>query len=192
MSGFVSPVLMQAGKDGLDSVVSYCLVVCAVYLILIVDCCSFWLSPSTFCCLCQVREMSIDYSNCMSTDGNSTCSDLRRQNRTLDSMAIPCICNQQFTISEDWTGTVYVYYRLTEFYQNHRRYLKSVNQEQLQGSTSKTSGCTPNAFTSTDDVPILPCGMIANSKFNGMFCFNTTQRYVCIFPFFFFVVAVHV
>ncbi|XP_065191166.1 cell cycle control protein 50A-like [Sycon ciliatum] len=115
----------------------------------------------------KIKEMSLDYTSC-TTPANQSCS-LLRENRTEQVMRDACVCNVDFTLSEDWPGTVYVYYRLTEFYQNHRRYLKSVNQEQLQGETAQTSGCIPNAFQSSDSLPIMPCGMIANSRFNDSY-----------------------
>ena len=42
-------------------------------------------------------------------------------------------------------GPVYVYYELSNFYQNHRRYVKSLSFKQLQGNTdpSYLSDCTP-------------------------------------------------
>lgn len=62
---------------------------------------------------------------------------------------------------------VYVLW-LTNYYQNHRRYVKSRDDEQLLGRLSLTpsSDCTPFAYTD-DGKPIAPCGAIANSLFNG-------------------------
>lgn len=34
---------------------------------------------------------------------------------------------------KDVKGPIYVYYQLDNFYQNHRRYVKSRDNEQLQG-----------------------------------------------------------
>lgn len=38
-----------------------------------------------------------------------------------------------FNITEDVDGPLYVYYQLENFYQNHRRYVSSVNPYQLNG-----------------------------------------------------------
>lgn len=61
-----------------------------------------------------------------------------------------------------------MYYGLTNYYQNHRRYVKSRDDEQLLGrlSVMPSSDCTPFGYTD-DGKPIAPCGAIANSLFNG-------------------------
>ncbi|KNC50358.1 uncharacterized protein AMSG_12017 [Thecamonas trahens ATCC 50062] len=50
---------------------------------------------------------------------------------------------------------VYVYYELTNYYQNHRRYVKSRNDAQLRGepptSFSKLEDCTPRISASGDE-----------------------------------------
>ena len=60
-----------------------------------------------------------------------------------------------------------MYYGLTNFYQNHRRYVKSRDDNQLLGEFSKTdsSDCIPFDIDSSGQ-PIVPCGAIANSLFN--------------------------
>jgi hypothetical protein len=65
------------------------------------------------------------------------------------------------------------YYRLTNFYQNHRRYVKSLDEAQLMGNP-RTLGdlrgardCDPLAGNGT--LPYYPCGLIANSLFNDTF-----------------------
>ncbi len=63
-----------------------------------------------------------------------------------------------------------MYYRLTNFYQNHRRYVKSFDADQLKGKAVpadvlKTSNCKP--MDVVDGKIIYPCGLIANSLFNG-------------------------
>lgn len=61
-----------------------------------------------------------------------------------------------------------MYYGLTNYHQNHRRYVKSRDDDQLLGRLDNTpsSDCVPFAYTEKD-VPIAPCGAIANSLFNG-------------------------
>lgn len=43
------------------------------------------------------------------------------------------ICNKQFDIETTMIAPVYVYYQLDNFYQNHRRYVKSRDYKQLMG-----------------------------------------------------------
>lgn len=66
-----------------------------------------------------------------------------------------------------------MYYGLSNFYQNHRRYVKSRDDNQLLGRLSDmpSSDCQPFAFdvnsTTGKTIPIAPCGAIANSMFSG-------------------------
>jgi hypothetical protein len=92
------------------------------------------------------------------------------------SVADTTICRLEFDIENDLKPPVLLYYRLTNFYQNHRRYVKSFDQDQLKGvaKTSKdiSSGdCSPLTAESDADggLPYYPCGLIANSLFNDTF-----------------------
>lgn len=42
-------------------------------------------------------------------------------------------CYVTIEVPEKVDGTVYIYYQLDNFYQNHRRYVKSRDNEQLEG-----------------------------------------------------------
>lgn len=86
------------------------------------------------------------------------------------------LCTINFTIPNEMTPPVLFYYRLTNFYQNHRRYAKSFNTDQLLGkavsaSTIDGSDCTPLKTVTVDGVkkPYYPCGLAANSQFNDTF-----------------------
>lgn len=65
---------------------------------------------------------------------------------------------------------VFLYYRLTNFYQNHRKYVKSLSYNQLHGDVitpqEAASSCTPVSTNEKGQV-YYPCGLIANSMFNG-------------------------
>lgn len=68
---------------------------------------------------------------------------------------------------------VLFYYQLTNFYQNHRRYVSSFDPNQLLAksgfdSGSVSSDCDPLQKQS-DGKPYYPCGLIANSLFNDTF-----------------------
>src|SRR5690606_11678991 len=83
-------------------------------------------------------------------------------------------CVVQFTLPEDFTPPVLFYYRLTNFYQNHRRYVQSFYETQLQGKAvpaSEISGssCDPLRLNPDNQKPYYPCGLIANSIFNDTF-----------------------
>lgn len=80
-------------------------------------------------------------------------------------------CIVQFNVPADLDASVFLYYKLTNFYQNHRRYVKSLNSDQLKGKFVSNkdldnSDCKP--LGTRDGKAIYPCGLIANSLFNGV------------------------
>lgn len=91
-----------------------------------------------------------------------------------DPTALPSLqhsCFIRFDVVADLPAPVFQYYKLTNFFQNNRRYVQSLDTSQLQGhyvspSTLSSSNCKPLAVTS-DGKGIYPCGLIANSLFNG-------------------------
>lgn len=110
-----------------------------------------------------VKEKTIDYTHCASLDDpTKKCAEVigDRTDRS-------CRCSINFEI-EDFEGTVYMYYGLTNFYQNHRRYVKSRDDSQLLGelTTSPSEDCEPFAIDEETNKPIAPCGAIANSLFS--------------------------
>lgn len=69
-----------------------------------------------------------------------------------------------------------MYYKLTNYYQNHRRYVKSLSTDQFKGkivsidTLDRDDQCKPVARSPTNpNMPIYPCGLIANSMFNDTF-----------------------
>ncbi|MCJ1261831.1 hypothetical protein MMC22_001699 [Lobaria immixta] len=83
------------------------------------------------------------------------------------------VCTLQFVIPEDIGPPVLFYYRLTNFYQNHRRYVKSLDTDQLKGTavsmdTIAGGSCDPLRLDPKGK-PYYPCGLIANSIFNDSF-----------------------
>ena len=61
-------------------------------------------------------------------------------------------CTLNFELKEDMTAPIYFFYNLDNFYQNHRRYLKSKFAKQLAGETIKEnkakSDCYPISLNS--------------------------------------------
>ena len=81
------------------------------------------------------------------------------------------VCRLQFTLPNDIGPPVLLYYRLTNFYQNHRRYVKSLDTDQLRGhnldnKTISNSACNPIRINPANGKAYYPCGLIANSLFN--------------------------
>jgi len=87
-------------------------------------------------------------------------------------------CNLQFEVAADMDGPIYYFYRLTNFYQNHRRYVLSFNEEQIEGKAvsydhlKSEDDCKP--LFGENDKPYYPCGLIANSMFNDTFTHELT------------------
>jgi len=84
-------------------------------------------------------------------------------------------CSLQFTFDETLKDTtLYVYYELTNFYQNHRRYVGSLSTSQLMGEnvdeSTLATACDPKTKNGT--LVLNPCGLIANSFFNDKFTFT--------------------
>ena len=94
-------------------------------------------------------------------------------------------CNLPLTIESDIQAPIYVYYQLDNFYQNHRRYVKSRSNTQLMGNwleVDQLDDCDPIkrnkdlgrdvALSGKDlvmDDPAFPCGLVAKSFFNDTF-----------------------
>ncbi|NWI76743.1 CC50A protein, partial [Dryoscopus gambensis] len=106
----------------------------------------------------------IDYTG---TEPSSPCN--KCLNVSWDSTP-PCTCTINFTLEHSFESNVFMYYGLSNFYQNHRRYVKSRDDSQLNGDNSSllnpSKECEP--YRTNEDKPIAPCGAIANSMFNGM------------------------
>ncbi|XP_058090504.1 ALA-interacting subunit 1-like isoform X1 [Magnolia sinica] len=86
-------------------------------------------------------------------------------------------CTRSLTVPMDMKSPIYVYYELDNFYQNHRRYVKSRNDKQLQSkkNENETSSCDPEANAS-NGLPIVPCGLIAWSLFNDTYRFSLSSK----------------
>lgn len=94
-------------------------------------------------------------------------------------------------MEKDIEGPIYVYYQLDNFYQNHRRYVKSRDNDQLAGmykTVDQLASCDPiikvrdlwqyqqksmngKVWTTEAelDQPAIPCGLVAKSFFNDTF-----------------------
>ena len=85
-------------------------------------------------------------------------------------------CKVNVTIPTLMKAPVYFYYGLTNFYQNHRQYVKSRDDKQLHGDSIASVGdastfCDPVTSaggSSNRSALYVPCGLIARSTFNGM------------------------
>ncbi|CCK69772.1 putative aminophospholipid translocase regulatory protein KNAG_0D00200 [Huiozyma naganishii CBS 8797] len=80
-------------------------------------------------------------------------------------------CRLQFQVPSEIDSSIYVYYKLTKFNQNHRKYVISFDENQLKGDALSvddlTTHCKP--LREQDNKIVYPCGLIANSMFNDTF-----------------------
>lgn len=133
----------------------------------------------------NVTEIRLDYSDC-SKVASPVLSDLSVPSGVKRWAYDPAsnVCSLEFAVPSDMQAPVYLYYRLSNFYQNNRKYVKSFDLKQLQGNavnppdaicapldkvditttTVKVNGVStaPNA-----GAVYYPCGLIANSIFSG-------------------------
>lgn len=82
------------------------------------------------------------------------------------------VCTIKYELSQDLKGPLFLYYKLTNFYQNHRKYVELFDIDQLKGKPVAhddiTDKCKPLRYHKQDDNEkiIYPCGLIANLLFN--------------------------
>ncbi|OJJ89481.1 CDC50/LEM3 family protein [Aspergillus glaucus CBS 516.65] len=134
----------------------------------------------------QVQELAIDYSECSDkapTVPSSSQMPGDKYTSTFKSSAMDApfwqrnttenttTCTLTFSIPESMGPPVFMYYRLTNFYQNHRRYVQSMYLDQMKGKavenkTIKGSTCEPLTIDPDTQKAYYPCGLIANSMFN--------------------------
>lgn len=104
----------------------------------------------------SVQEIVIDYTQC--PQEHCTPKD------------VACTCEVAFQLRENFEREVYLYYSLVNYFQNHRRYVKSRDDDQLRGHVGALgfdNDCEP--LDARNGKTIGPCGFIANSLFNDTF-----------------------
>lgn len=89
----------------------------------------------------------------------------------------------EFNITRTIKPPSYLYYKLENFYQNHRRYASSRYDKQLEGQADATyssvqSSCSPIiSYSGTNTSNVYdPCGLIAWSMFNDTFTLSTLNK----------------
>jgi hypothetical protein len=126
----------------------------------------------------NTREVSIDYTQCeWILDNAVTCEQYIRINIANGSKPYPtCTCRVIFNVTQELRPPVNVYYGLSNYYQNHRRYVQSWSVTQINAQSNndlrETANCEPMRNSSNANgtsVPIAPCGLRMNSAFNDTF-----------------------
>ncbi|XP_047083411.1 putative ALA-interacting subunit 4 [Lolium rigidum] len=78
-------------------------------------------------------------------------------------------CNVTLQVPKYMKSPILVYYQIGNFYQNHRRYVRSRNDKQLRyKNVHLGKECEPEGHAA-GGAPIVPCGLAAWSLFNDTF-----------------------
>ncbi|KAL5006377.1 hypothetical protein ScPMuIL_015183 [Solemya velum] len=130
----------------------------------------------------NIKEYTYDYTQCVNikSTNNETCAKYFESIENNNTGHV-CKCKVELNLEEEFSKPVYMYYGLSNFYQNHRRYVRSRDDNQLHGDAISPADllddCEPfkiKKINSTMEEGIAPCGAIANSLFNDSF----TVQYV--------------
>ncbi|KAI8911955.1 CDC50/LEM3 family [Powellomyces hirtus] len=138
----------------------------------------------------KVRELTFDYTECRKPGATpeSPITEWSFNEATQD-------CTITFRVPEFFNPPVFMYYRLTNFYQNHRRYVKSFSANQLKGDIigpgdKNMATCDPlksppagtlvggSKEAVAASAQYYPCGLIANSMYSdeisGLTCVDAS------------------
>lgn len=85
-------------------------------------------------------------------------------------------CSVMIQVDKDMKAPVFLYYEMDNFFQNHRRYVKSRSDLQMLSSNSfsELGECTPPLDRDEDGHAIYPCGLVAWSFFNDTYALTKT------------------
>ena len=120
----------------------------------------------------RVVEVSRRYDNDPACEAEFfATSEERATMRQTDGRGVQCSVNVM--VPQTMKAPVFVYYELDNFYQNHRRYVKSRSDDQLRGEPFSGSTCAPELervnATTGEKTTINPCGLMAWSYFNDTY-----------------------
>ncbi|XP_059642801.1 ALA-interacting subunit 1-like isoform X2 [Cornus florida] len=87
-------------------------------------------------------------------------------------------CIRKLIVPKKMRPPIYIYYQLDNFYQNHRRYIKSRSAKQLlsRAYENVTGDCEPEH--KSNNQPIVPCGLVAWSLFNDTYVFSMNNNVI--------------
>jgi hypothetical protein len=115
----------------------------------------------------SVVEYVFDYTDCLKEAKEGEYTDSKQNFEWKREGKDKCLLRFKTTPTKPMGAPVFLYYQLSNFYQNNRLYAKSYNYEQLMGKPlgpEQLRDCEPLIGPTTDAV-YYPCGLIANSMF---------------------------
>lgn len=129
-----------------------------------------------------VQEYTMDYTACMvkagpewttAPSGTFEWRKVARPDDLLPASYAKEVCQLRFKVAKAMDGPVLQYYRLSNYYQNQRLYVRSVNWDQLRGAAlpaDQLGDCSPLVSPSDSTSSVYyPCGLIANSMFSDQY-----------------------
>ncbi|GMH42768.1 hypothetical protein BSKO_10687 [Bryopsis sp. KO-2023] len=122
----------------------------------------------------SVVEVSARYDNRVECSGGKDTNE-EREKAVMQGDGLNC--SVTVFVEKSMSSPVYLYYELENFYQNHRRYVKSRSDEQLIGenpSSSDLKDCEPRLKLNKSAI-INPCGLTAWSLFNDTYDISTVD-----------------
>lgn len=145
--------------------------------------------------IASVQDLSINYSDCRNLASYNEYTDIPKKLRKyhfkkkIDTQPqwmlvesnnlteAEAICRLKFDIPNNLKNKVLVYYKMTNFYQNHRKFVESMDYDQLKGKPlhwkDLNTNCKP--LRSEGNKSIYPCGLAANAFFNDTFQHQLTR-----------------
>ncbi|XP_065072160.1 cell cycle control protein 50C-like isoform X2 [Rhopilema esculentum] len=118
----------------------------------------------------KVLEKVVEYTNCKQYECGSSYNPASGTKKYC--------CKVTFQLPDEFKGQVFMYYKLDNFFQNHRMYARSKDDEQFYGIVKTTLAPTckepfrhkkENYKNNSWSIPVTPCGAVANSLFNDTF-----------------------
>jgi len=115
-----------------------------------------------------VVETQLDYTDCNSTTSEIATGPMACKDVIAEDPSKACACRIEFNVTQKMDKQVYLYYGLDNYYQNHRRYVKSRDDKQMLGAKLSTvsTDCSPFDRDPDTNEIYAPAGAIANSLFN--------------------------
>lgn len=110
----------------------------------------------------KIHSYTVRYDNLVP----STCT-VQQQN--FKQQQDTCLTQVSMYVDKHMTGPVYLYYYMTNYWQNHRKYEQSVSQAQLADVLSSVTISDCNPLASYQSQYIYPCGLTANTFFNDTY-----------------------
>jgi hypothetical protein len=147
---------------------------CVIFTLLIVG--ISFLSIGIACAVIESTVTQVQHTYVDAKSTKALCQDVADK---------PCLFI--FDVKQDIKGPVYFYYTLTNFYQNHRRYVPSRSDIMARGSFGMNNSDDASSVVAkcqfadiaykVDDVPVYyyPCGLVARSMMNDTFALQNSS-----------------